>query len=89
MKYEIKYSTKFKKHYKKLNTKERQNADIIINSIANNETLEAKHRDHALKGNYIGFRECHIQQDLLLVYQKQDDKLILYLLRIGSHSELF
>ncbi|MBX2670484.1 type II toxin-antitoxin system YafQ family toxin, partial [Campylobacter jejuni] len=43
----------------------------------------------ALKGNYIGFRECHIQQDLLLVYQKQDDKLILYLLRIGSHSELF
>ncbi|MBX1713466.1 type II toxin-antitoxin system YafQ family toxin, partial [Campylobacter jejuni] len=83
------YSTKFKKHYKKLNTKERQNADIIINRIANNETLEAKHRDHALKGNYIGFRECHIQQDLLLVYQKQDDKLILYLLRIGSHSELF
>ncbi|MBX1930693.1 type II toxin-antitoxin system YafQ family toxin, partial [Campylobacter jejuni] len=74
---------------KKLNTKERQNADIIINRIANNETLEAKHRDHALKGNYIGFRECHIQQDLLLVYQKQDDKLILYLLRIGSHSELF
>ncbi|MBX0652987.1 type II toxin-antitoxin system YafQ family toxin, partial [Campylobacter jejuni] len=72
-----------------LNTKERQNADIIINRIANNETLEAKHRDHALKGNYIGFRECHIQQDLLLVYQKQDDKLILYLLRIGSHSELF
>ncbi|MBX0627839.1 type II toxin-antitoxin system YafQ family toxin, partial [Campylobacter jejuni] len=66
-----------------------QNADIIINRIANNETLEAKHRDHALKGNYIGFRECHIQQDLLLVYQKQDDKLILYLLRIGSHSELF
>ncbi|MBX2580104.1 type II toxin-antitoxin system YafQ family toxin, partial [Campylobacter coli] len=61
----------------------------IINRIANNETLEAKHRDHALKGNYIGFRECHIQQDLLLVYQKQDDKLILYLLRIGSHSELF
>ncbi|MBX2569740.1 type II toxin-antitoxin system mRNA interferase toxin, RelE/StbE family, partial [Campylobacter jejuni] len=52
MKYEIKYSTKFKKHYKKLNTKERQNADIIINRIANNETLEAKHRDHALKGNY-------------------------------------
>ncbi|TRN94272.1 type II toxin-antitoxin system YafQ family toxin [Escherichia coli] len=89
MKYEIKYSTKFKKHYKKLNTKERQNADIIINRIANNETLEAKHRDHALKGNYIGFRECHIQQDLLLIYQKQDDKLILYLLRIGSHSELF
>lgn len=33
MKYEIKYSTKFKKHYKKLNAKEQQNADIIINRM--------------------------------------------------------
>lgn len=89
MKYEIKYSTKFKKHYKKLNIKEQQETDLIINRIANNEILESKYKDHALKGNFVGFRECHIQQDLLLVYQKQDDKLVLYLLRIGSHSELF
>lgn len=58
MKYEIKYSTKFKKHYKKLNAKEQQNADIIINRIANNETLEAKYKDHALKGNYIGLENA-------------------------------
>ena len=89
MKYEIKYSTKFKKHYKKLNTKEQQEVIAIINHLANDETLESKYKDHALKGDFIGFRECHLKPDLLLIYQKQDDKLILYCLDIGSHSELF
>ena len=89
MKYNIEYSTKFKKHYKKLNTKEQQEARAIINRLANDEQLEIKYRDHSLKGEFINFRECHIQPDLLLIYQKQDDKLILYCLNIGSHSELF
>ena len=89
MKYEVQYSKKFKKGYKKLSVKEQKIAGEIIDRLANDETLEPKYRDHALKGKYIGFRECHIVPDLLLVYQKQDDVLILYLLRIGSHSELF
>ena len=89
MKYEVQYSKKFKKGYKKLSVKEQKIAGEIIDRLANDETLEPKYRDHALKGKYIGFRECHIDPDLLLVYQKQDDVLILYLLRIGSHSELF
>ena len=89
MKYEVQYSKKFKKGYKKLSVKEQKIAGEIIDRLANDENLEPKYRDHALKGKYIGFRECHIDPDLLLVYQKQDDVLILYLLRIGSHSELF
>ncbi|MFV0948013.1 type II toxin-antitoxin system YafQ family toxin [Campylobacter jejuni] len=89
MQYDIKYSSKFKKHYKKLNTKEQQEARAIIERLANDEPLEPKYKDHALKGDFIGFRECHIKPDLLLIYQKQDDKLILYCLDIGSHSELF
>ena len=89
MKYDIKYSSKFKKHYKKLNTKEQQEAREIIKRLANDEALEAKYKDHALKGDFVGFRECHLKPDLLLIYQKQDNKLILYCLDIGSHSELF
>lgn len=89
MKYNIKYSTKFKKHYKKLNTKEQQETRAIIERLANDEPLEPKYKDHALKGDFLGFRECHIKPDLLLVYQKQDDKIILYCFDIGSHSELF
>ncbi len=33
------------------------------------------------------YRECHIEPDWLLVYQKKDNKL--YLAGLGTHSELF
>ena len=89
MKLEIEISKDFKKSLEKLQKSDKERLEIVADKLANNETLEPKYRDHALKGKYIGFRECHIDPDLLLVYQKQDDVLILYLLRIGSHSELF
>ena len=89
MQYDIKYSSKFKKHYKKLNAKEQQEARTIIERLANNETLELKYKDHALKGDLKGFRECHLKPDLLLIYKIQDDKLILYCFDIGSHNDLF
>ncbi|MED9485237.1 type II toxin-antitoxin system YafQ family toxin [Escherichia marmotae] len=72
-----------------MNQQEKSIFQDIVNKLANDETLEPKYKDHALKGDFIGFRECHLKPDLLLIYQKQDDKLILYCLDIGSHSELF
>ena len=48
-----------------------------------------RYRDHQLKGNFKEYRECHIQNDILLMYQKIDDVLILLLVNIGSHAELF
>ena len=89
MKYNIKYATKFKKHYKRLNAKDQQEARAVINRLANDEILEIKYRDHALQGDLIGFREYHLKPDLLLIYQKQNRELILYCFDIGSHSELF
>ena len=49
----------------------------------------AKKRGHALSGDYTGFRECHIQPDWLLVYRVNDEELILFLTRTGTHSDLF
>ena len=89
MKRKIELANRFKKHFKKLNTQEQEIFREVVNKLANDENLEPKYRDHALKGEYIGFRECHLKPDLLLIYQKQDDVLILYCLDIGSHSELF
>jgi mRNA interferase YafQ len=43
----------------------------------------------SLKWEYIWYRECHIRPDLLLIYRIYNDKLILSLLRVWSHSELF
>ncbi|MCW0239783.1 type II toxin-antitoxin system YafQ family toxin [Campylobacter lari] len=89
MKYKIELANRFKKHFKKLNQQEQVIFQDIVTKIANDEVLEPKYKDHALKGEYIGFRECHLKPDLLLIYQKQENKLILYCLDIGSHSELF
>ena len=61
----------------------------VITALANGETLDAKHRDHLLTGNYGGYRECHIEPDWLLVYQIVGGQLILFLARTGTHSDLF
>ncbi len=41
----------------------------VVNQIAEGKSLDEKHRDHLLTGDYGGFRECHITPDWLLVYQ--------------------
>ncbi len=61
----------------------------VIDALADGETLEPKYRDHALTGDYAGFRECHIQPDWLLIYQVDGERLLLFLTRTGSHSDLF
>lgn len=49
--------------------------------------LPSESKDHALKGNWKDFRECHVSGDVLLVYQKINDDIILA--RLATHSELF
>lgn len=63
--------------------------DNIIRKLASNEELPEKNKDHALTGNWIGHRECHIQPDWLLVYRIENDLLVLTLSRTGTHSDLF
>jgi len=87
----VRRTTQFKKEYRK-SKKQGKDMQLVLNIIkmlANDETLPPKHRDHALSGNWIGFRECHVAPDWLLVYQKTDNgELILVLARLTSHSEL-
>lgn len=59
----------------------------IISSLASENTLKPKYKDHALRGTYSGYRECHVCPDLLLIYRKLDGGN-LELARLGSHSEL-
>ena len=86
---EIEYSKSFKKAFKKLNENEKKLNKDIIWQLANNEELASKYKDHALIGSYKGFRECHVKPDLLLIYKKQNEILLLTCVEIGSHSELF
>ena len=59
----------------------------ILEILANDEPIEARHQDHALTGNWKDHRDCHIKPDLVLIYQKPDTD-ILRLVRLGSHSIL-
>lgn len=60
----------------------------VLYKLINDEVLPEKYRDHALTGDWLGYRECHIKPDLLLIY-KQSNEDSLRLARLGSHSELF
>lgn len=87
--YEVITSKLYRKQYKKISVGDRALINQAVKILANGETLEPRYKDHPLIGNYIGFRECHIKPDLLLVYEIRDGVLELYLAATGSHSELF
>ena len=87
----IKFLNSFKKDYKRI-VKRGYNIALlenVIRMLADGETLPAKYRDHALTGNYSGYRECHITPDWLLIYEVRESELILVLSRTGTHSDLF
>jgi len=62
--------------------------ETVLDTLLEEKTLDEKYRDHALTGNYIGFRECHIQPDWLLIYRVERDELVLIASRTGTHSDL-
>jgi mRNA interferase YafQ len=86
----LEYSSQFKKDFKKIT--KRPISDIVetghvISKLQRGETLDAKYVDHPLTGNWVGFHDCHIKSDLVLIYRIMGN--VLQLARIGSHSELF
>ncbi len=87
------WSKKFKQDYKRLinsvNSETVNELLTVIEMLANGQALPEKYKDHLLKGNWKGYRECHIKPDLLLIYKLENDELTLTLVRTGSHSELF
>lgn len=89
MKYIAKYTNQFRKDFK-LCIKRGYNMQLlkeIMLALENGEELIEKNRDHCLFGNYIGYRECHIQPDWLLIYQIHSDVIVFD--RTGTHSDLF
>ena len=63
--------------------------DDVLQTLVEEKPLASKHNDHALIGNYAGFRECHIIPDWLLIYAVDKGNLILVAARTGSHADLF
>ena len=59
----------------------------IINALSHEEKLDRDCQDHALTADMSGYRECHLEFNLLLIYKVEDNNLVL--VNIGSHPELF
>lgn len=88
---EVVLSTRFKKDLKTA-SKRGYNLELlndVVDKLASRQQLPEKNRDHELSGDYSGFRECHVAPDWLLVYRVVEEDLILYLMRTGTHSDLF
>ena len=87
----LKITSQFRKDYK-LAKKRGYNMRLledVMQLILDGKPLAEKHRDHALSGKYSGFRECHILPDWLLIYQIDNETLLLVASRTGTHSDLF
>jgi mRNA interferase YafQ len=68
-------------------SKDRAKLQRVILSLVHQEPLPPRLRDHALTGNWAGYRECHIEPDWLLIYEITGTEL--QLARTGTHSDLF
>lgn len=93
-KYKIQTTPKFAKNLSKYIGKGKRKVSKeefikVVDMLASDEKLPVNYRDHALTNNLKGYRDCHLKPDVVLIYKKERDKLILVLCTIGSHSEVF
>ena len=91
MRYDILITNSCKKDIRKAR-KQGKNIELlfdVINQLSEGKSLDSKFKDHKLSGSYEGKRECHIEPDFLLIYEIKEKEIVLYLVRVGSHSELF
>ena len=91
MTYRIRATARFRKDYRLMRKRGLDMSQLyeVIAILASGDSMDDKYHDHALSGNYVGHRECHIAPDWLLVYYKEKDILVLTLVRTGTHSDLF
>jgi mRNA interferase YafQ len=89
----IERATAFKRDYRRVRAVSRyrdldKRLVAVLDLLVDDRPLPPLNRDHALSGNWSGYRDCHLWPDLLLIYAKSSPDL-LQLVRLGSHSDLF
>ena len=91
MKFEVVKSKRFRKSLKKMLSrgKDINKLEAVVSMLAQGEPLPAKFKDHALTGDLAGLRDCHIENDWILLYYIEDNILVLTHTDTGTHSDLF
>lgn len=89
--YQITYTRRFQKDLK-LCKKRGYDLELLrqaIKLLSEEGTLPRTYRPHKLSGQYAGRWECHIQPDWLLVWEQDNEKLVLLFTNTGTHADLF
>jgi mRNA interferase YafQ len=90
--YKIRSTKAYRKAYARVSQHKNFAQDVldsIIDALAQGKTLEAKYKDHQLTGEFQEYRECHVKNNILLLYQKYEDFLVLTLVDLGTHDDIF
>jgi mRNA interferase YafQ len=90
------YARAFSKDWERLSRSGRYDMnrlkEVMLLLVANDSPLGAEWKDHPLKGDWSGHRECHVGGDFLLIY-KLDEQAgkngTIVFIRAGTHSDLF
>lgn len=86
------YTKQFQKSFNKILSSgkiKRIEVESVVDILCRGEKLPDTYRNHKLHGEYFGYYSCHIKGDLILIYTIEKEKLVLVLIDLGSHSELF
>ena len=91
MKFNVKYTSRFKKDYKRLKKRGYDMGKLldVIDLLREGDELPPEYKDHPLQGNYVGHRDCHIEPDWVLIYFKNESTLVLSMTRTGTHCDVF
>lgn len=89
--YALKYSNRFKKDLKRFrnNQKVISELETLLDYLVQGRNSPAGYRAHRLLGEFKACYECHLEPDVLLIYAIDDTDILILLIRIGSHAELF
>lgn len=90
MKYGIRKTSRYRKSLKRMLRRGKDIGKIadVVRMLANGETLPPQFKDHALTGNLAGLRDCHVENDWVLLYYIEESVLVLVLADTGTHSDL-
>jgi mRNA interferase YafQ len=86
---EIKITKKFSKDRQRQQKrgKDLKKLKSLVLDILGKKNLSPLRKDHKLNGEYVNYRECHVEPDWLLIYKKTETALVL--VRTGTHADLF
>ena len=84
----LRLTSAFKKDLKRVTKRKCDRAllEVIVDALREADPLRPARRDHALGGEWKGWRECHIEPDWLLIYKTTDEEVLLA--RTGTHADL-